>query len=72
MLVLNKSLLLYFTFIFIAVIGFIGEYISRQFLNILILMGLCVLVIGVLPYIKTMKKEQETLNKLLSELRKKL
>jgi len=72
MLVMNKSLFLYFSFMFIAVIGFVNGYLSRGFLNGLIFMGLCVLLIGTVPYVKTMHREQEVLNRLLTELRKKL
>ena len=70
MLVLNKSLLLYFTFLFVGVIGFVSGYVSKFLLNILILMGLCVLIIGTLPYIRIMHEEEVKLDKLLSEMKK--
>jgi len=72
MLVLNKSMFLYFSFLFVGIIGFINGYLNRSFLNLLIIMGLCVLVIGIVPYVKTMYKEEENLNKILVTLKKRL
>ncbi|MDP2750808.1 MAG: hypothetical protein Q8O89_08310 [Nanoarchaeota archaeon] len=69
MLVLNKSLLLYFTFLFTAVVGFVGDYIDKSLFNILILMGLCVLIIGIIPYIKTMRHEESNIDELIKTLK---
>ena len=71
MLVMNKSLILYFAFMFVAVLGFINGYINRTLLNVLIVMGLCVLIIGTVPYVKTMHSEEIRLNDLLHRLTKK-
>ncbi|MFQ5474267.1 MAG: hypothetical protein ACE5DM_00355 [Candidatus Nanoarchaeia archaeon] len=70
MLVMNKGLILYFAFMFIAVIGFINGYLNQTLLNVLIVMGLLVLIIGTVPYVKTMHEEEERLNTLIAELRK--
>ncbi|MFC1753050.1 hypothetical protein ACFL96_06605 [Thermoproteota archaeon] len=70
MLVMNKGLILYFAFMFIAVIGFINGYLNQTLLNVLIVMGLLVLIIGTVPYVKTMHEEEERLNNLIAELRK--
>ena len=70
MLVMNKGLILYFAFMFIAVIGFINDYLNQTLLNVLIVMGLLVLIIGTVPYVKTMHEEEERLNSLIAELRK--
>ena len=70
MLVMNKSLILYFFFMFVAVLGFINGYVTRTLLNVLIIMGLCVLVIGTLPYIKTMYSEEKRLNELIKHFLK--
>jgi len=70
MLILNKSLLLYFTFLFVGVIGFVYGYIKSFWLNVLVIMGLCVLVIGTLPYIRVIYEEERKLDKILAELRK--
>lgn len=71
MLVLNKGLFLYFCFLFVAVMGFINGYLSKDLLNILIIMSLCVIIIATLPYIKTMHKEEKRLSALIDELRSK-
>lgn len=70
MLVMNKSLILYFVFMFVAVLGFINGYINRTLLNILIIMGLCVLIIGTVPYVKTMHDEEQRLNNLIARVRR--
>ena len=70
MLVMNKGLILYFAFMFIAVIGFINGYLTQTLLNILIVMGLLVLIIGTVPYVKTMHEEEERLNNLIQGLKK--
>ena len=69
MLVMNKSLILYFVFMFVAVLGFINGYINRTLLNVLIVMGLCVLIIGTVPYVKTMHAEERRLNDLIARVR---
>ncbi|MBD3313395.1 hypothetical protein GF345_03050 [Candidatus Woesearchaeota archaeon] len=71
MLVLNKGLFLYFSFLFVAVMGFINGYLSKDLLNILIIMSLCVIIIATLPYIKTMHKEEKRLEILIDDLRSK-
>lgn len=71
MLVLNKSLFIYFLFLFVAIIGFINSFISKNMLNILIVVGLIVLVIGSVPYVQTMHSEELKLNNIIDELRRK-
>jgi len=71
MLVLNKSLFLYFCFLFVGIIGFINAYVSKTLLNILIVVGLVVLIIGTIPYVQTMKEEEKKLNSIIENLRKK-
>ncbi len=70
MLVLNKSLFIYFCFLFVAVIGFINAYITKNLLNILIIVGLLALIIGTIPYVKTMKEEEKKLNGIIAELKR--
>ena len=70
MLVMNKSLILYFAFMFVAVLGFINGYINRTLLNVLVVMGLCVLIIGTIPYVRTMHSEEIRLNGLIQRLKK--
>jgi Flp pilus assembly protein TadB len=66
-LVLNKAIFLYFLFIIIAVVGIVNGYVA--FFNVLIIMGLCVLVIGTFPYVKTMYNEEKRLNSLVNQLK---
>lgn len=70
MLVLNKSLFIYFCFLFVGVIGFLNGYVSKSLLNLLILMGLIVLIIGTVPYIQTMKHEEKNLDRLANRLKR--
>ncbi len=69
-LVLDKAMMLYFIFLFIAVIGFINGYIQVKVLNTLIVMSFGVLVIGIIPYWITMRKEEQRLDALISEVKK--
>lgn len=71
MLVLNKGLFLYFCFLFVAVMGFINGYLTKELLNILIIMSLCIIIIATLPYIKTMHKEERRLSSLIDSLKSK-
>lgn len=68
LIILNKSVFLYFTFMFIGVLGFTNEYISTYTLNFIIVMGLIALVVGTLPYIFAAHKEQKNLSNILDEL----
>ena len=63
--VLDKSLLMYFSFIILGVVGFITGYIDAKFLNTMVLLGFGVLLIGFASYIITMHKEEKRLNNLL-------
>jgi len=71
MVVLNKSLFIYFCFLFVGIIGFINSYLSKTLLNMIIFVGLIVLVIGTVPYVQTMKKEEKKLNSLIDDLKRK-
>lgn len=68
--VLDKSLLVYFAFIFIAVVGLINGYMKLQTFNLVIGMSLVVLVIGLVPYVVTMRNEEKKLEGLIGELRR--
>ena len=65
LMVLDKALLLYFSFLFIGVIGFINGYLTAGFLNQLVVMGIVVLLIGIVPYVITMHREEQKLDQLL-------
>lgn len=69
MLVLNKSLMLYFCFLLVGVVGFVFKYISPFLLNVLIIFGILVLVAGATPYLFTIHQEEKIINKRLKELK---
>lgn len=67
-LVLDKSLMLYFVFLFVGVLGFVKGYLTSTFLYILVYFGIAVLIIGLIPYVLTMKKESEKMNELVESM----
>ena len=67
---LDKALLLYFSFLFVGIIGFINGYMQVKQLNMLILMSFGVLIVGIAPYWITMKKEEERINDLILSVNK--
>jgi hypothetical protein len=69
MLVLNKSLMLYFCFLLVGVVGFVFKYIDSFMLNILIILGIVILIAGSAPYLFTIHKEEKIIDKRLQELR---
>ena len=69
-LVLDKALMLYFICLFIAVVGFIGGYINKNTLDLLIMMSFGVLIVGIIPYWITMRREEERLDSLIYDVKK--
>lgn len=65
LLVLDKSLLMYFSFLFVGVVGFVGGYSDYRFLNIMVVLSFGVLAIGVIPYVITMHNEEKRLNSMI-------
>ena len=70
MVILNKSVFLYFSFMFVGVLGFVNDYISSAMLNFIIVMGLVALVVGTVPYIIATHREQKKLSEILKTLMK--
>lgn len=68
--VLDKALQLYFSFLFVGVVGFVTGYISSATLNLLIIMGLGSLIVGIVPYVITIHNEDLRLKRLAEELSK--
>lgn len=68
LLILNKSVMLFFAFLAVAVIGVVNKVISATQLNILIIIGISALLIGVLPYGIASRKEEKELEKTIDEL----
>jgi preprotein translocase subunit Sss1 len=69
LLVLDKSLLMYFSFIFVGVVGFVGGYLDSKFLNIMVVLSFGVLAVGIVPYIITMHKEEQRLNSMIEGMK---
>lgn len=68
LLILGSSVILFLAFIIISIIGLLNELITRFQLNLFIIGGFFVLIIGVLPYIRFVFKEEKELEKTLDEL----
>ena len=66
LLLLDKSLLMYFAFLIIGVIGFVNKYLDVRYLNIMIVLSFGVLAVGFVPYILTMSREEKKLNALIA------
>jgi len=66
LLVLDKSLLMYFSFIFVGVVGFVAGYFDAKFLNIMVVLSFGVLAVGIIPYLITMHREETRLKALLN------
>ena len=68
-LVLNKSLLLYFTFMVVGVLGFVFDYIDATLLNVLITVGIFVLITGTLPYLMIVSKEEKKIDEFIAKMK---
>ena len=68
LLILNKSVMLFFAFLAVAVIGIVNKVITVTQLNILIAIGIVALIIGILPYGIASRKEEKELEKTIDEL----
>ena len=68
MLVLAGSIVLFLAFMVVSIIGLLNEIISRSQLNLLVLSGLIVLIVGITPYIMFVAKQQKSLEKTLEDL----
>ena len=66
--ILNKSIMLFFAFLSIAVVGLLNKLITAFQLNLLVTFGVAALIIGILPYTFASKKEENELEKTIDEL----
>ncbi|MBI2141107.1 hypothetical protein HYU16_01650 [Candidatus Woesearchaeota archaeon] len=69
LLLLDKSLLMYFAFLIIGVVGFVNKYLDARYLNIMIALSFGVLAVGLVPYMLTMSREEKKLNALIINFR---
>jgi hypothetical protein len=68
-LVLDKSIWLYFLFMIIGSIGFVYGYVNSKMLNFIIIIGFIILIIGALPYITTVSKEEKRIDEFIKQLK---
>ena len=68
-LVLDKCVWLYFLFMVIGAIGFVFGYVNPKMLNFLIVASFIVLIIGSMPYITTVSKEEKKINEFIKTLK---
>jgi len=66
-LVFLESLFIYFSFMFIAVFGFVNKFLNGQALNWLVLAGLVALCVGVLPSVIMMFREGKKFDELYDQ-----
>ncbi|MBI2145415.1 hypothetical protein HYU18_03785 [Candidatus Woesearchaeota archaeon] len=71
LLLLDKSLLMYFAFLIVGVVGFVNKFLDVRYLNVMIVLSFGVLAVGLVPYMLTMGKEEKKLNVLIESYRKK-
>ena len=69
-LVLNKALFLYFCFLFVGVIGFVNNYVTTAYLNLLIILALVALIVGIFPYVSVMSKEEKRTDNLIASVKR--
>lgn len=70
MVALDKSLFMYFTFLFVAIFGFINGFANLQMLNLLIILGIALLVLGSIPYLRYNVTQKNTFDELISRLKR--
>ena len=66
--ILNKSLMLYFIFMFVAIIGFVNQYLDRFLMNSLIVIGIFLLFVGAIPYFIIVNKEEKKIDSYIAIL----
>ena len=68
LLILGSSIILFFAFIVVSIIGLINGLITRTQLNLLVFFGFIALIVGVVPYMRFVIKEEKSLEKTLEDL----
>jgi hypothetical protein len=68
MMILNKAVMLFFAFLVVAVVGLINSIVTPVQLNILVMVGVSALIIGVIPYSISIRKEEKDIEETLKEL----
>ncbi|MBI4167965.1 MAG: hypothetical protein HY515_03345, partial [Candidatus Aenigmarchaeota archaeon] len=66
--ILNKSIMMFFALMAIAVIGIIQKIITPGQINLFVILGITALIVGVLPYGLASRKEERDLERTIDEL----
>ena len=69
--VFNRATLVYFIVLIATVVGFVNGYINSQLLNTLVVIGVIILVIGMITYLRSMVSERKTLDELIDKVKRK-
>jgi len=65
MMILNKGFLIFFSFLIVAALAKVNEFISQKYINILFLLGIAVLITAVILYYNVVAEEEKSLDRLL-------
>jgi heme A synthase len=67
--VFNRATLVYFIVLIVTVIGFVNGYINAQLLNTLVFIGVIILIVGMVSYLRSMVSERKKLNELIEKVK---
>ncbi|OIO65818.1 hypothetical protein AUJ68_02040 [Candidatus Woesearchaeota archaeon CG1_02_57_44] len=67
-LVLNKGIIIYFAFLIGAIIGRTNQVITLELFNMLVVLGVVILIVAIIPYAKTMAREEDEIARLMEQL----
>jgi len=70
LLVLNKGFFIYLMVLFVAIMGLVNNLISAQFINMIIVLGIIMLLVGIMPYMLTIVKEEKRIQELIDKIDK--
>ncbi len=68
--VLDKSFMLYFSFLLVGIVGFAGGFVESLVLKALVIAGIVILILGTIPYVIITTKEDKFIKERLEKLRK--
>ena len=68
LLILNKSIMLFFSFLAVAIVGLVNKIITTAQVNMLIITGIFALIVGILPYGMNARKQEKELEDTIDEL----
>ena len=66
---LEECVWLYFLFMIIGVLGFIYGYVDTKMLNFLIVASFIILIIGTLPYVRTISQEEKLIDDIIKKIK---